>query len=152
MSEKKIEVTIPEEPENKEPESKEPELQAEKAAEKATEASENKEESKEAAEQASQAAKQATEASEQAKKSTSYNEYALKGLLDSVTLVVTRMEQIMGIVKEMKEEFHEINEELRVTTEVHQEQIGQIDEATNKLMTATAALVKVHQQMNSTTE
>lgn len=128
--------------------SKETEIQAEAAEASKSQAEASKEESKEAAEEAKEAAKDAQEESEKAKKSTSYNEYALKGLMDSVQLVVTRMEQVMGIVKEMQQTFQEVNEELRMTTELHQDQIGQVDEAASKIVTATAALVKLHKEMN----
>lgn len=128
-------------------EDKATDLQAEIVEENKEQTEENKEETKAAAELATQAAKVSKEESEKAQKATSYNEYALKGLMDSVSLVVTRMEQVMSIVKEMKEDFQEVTEELRVTTELHQEQIATIDEAANKVVTATAALVKLHKQM-----
>jgi uncharacterized protein with von Willebrand factor type A (vWA) domain len=139
--------------ENKEPEKVEDkgaEFQAEKAEEKAEESKEQTEKAEEKAEEATEAAKAAEESKEKTEKMTSYNEFALKGLMDSVSLVVTRMELMAGIVKEMQVTFGEIIEELRTTTELQQDQIAQLDAAGTKVVTAAAALVKLHKEMTTT--
>jgi hypothetical protein len=145
-----VEIPSPEEPKTPEP-SKEPEAAAaaEAAKENKEQAEEHKEESKEAAEESKEAAEESKKAAEETKSSTSYNQFALKGLMDSVTLVAQRMEQVMNIVKEMKEDFSEVVEELRTTTELHQEQIGAIDAAANKIVTAAAALVKLNKELTA---
>lgn len=149
MSEKKIEVTIPEPEEKETPTLPPTPSEAPQAEAAAAEAAENKEESKEAAEESKEAAEESKKAAEETKSSTSYNQFALKGLMDSVTLVAQRMEQVMNIVKEMKEDFSDVVEELRTTTELHQEQIGAIDAAANKIVTAAAALVKLNKELTA---
>lgn len=151
MAETKIEVTE-KEPEVQEVQTKESELQAEKAEEKAEQAEEKAEKAEQAAEQAKEESKKAEEAQARTEKLTSYNESVINGLKDSITLVVQRMEQVLGIAKESATMIEEINEELRTTLDLHQEQIGTLDEAASKIVTATAALVKLHKQMTTTQE
>lgn len=152
MSEKKVEVTIPEPELPTPPEDKTAEILAKSAEEESKEAGKQAEKAEEQASQAKTAAEEAKAESEKAQKSTSYNEFALKGLMDSVTLVVTRMEQVMGIVKEMAEDFRGVNQELQMTIELQQEQIATVDAASQKIVTATAALVRLHQEMTQVTE
>jgi hypothetical protein len=152
MTEKKIEVTIPETDLPPAAEDKSTEILAKSAEEESKEAGKQAEKAEEQASEAKAAAEEAKTESEKAQKSTSYNEYALKGLMDSVTLVVTRMEQAMGIIKQMAEDFKGVNEELQTTIALQQDQIATVDAASQKIVTATAALVRLHQEATQVTE
>lgn len=128
------------------------EIHANQAENQAGEAEKKADQAEVKAEEANQSAKAALEAKETTEKLTFSTLSVVNGLKDSINLVVQRMEQVLGITKEHGEQIKKITETLEPTLDLHQEQIGNLDEAANKVVTATAALVKLHKEMNQVTE
>jgi hypothetical protein len=106
----------------------------------------------EAAETATAAATVAVEKAEQAEaaqQQTYLSESVVNALRDSLELAVRRIEQIADITKETANTVEQLATELRATLELHQDQIGTLDDAANKLVKATAALVKLHSEQTA---